>query len=92
MRKHKGYILSLTMMVLFLGFFSSGGVPAAKPIFSIYPTAPGSAPVSASPHKPVTGLYRFEMSGPDRVLSGEALVPDGMADFFKPDGGTVSRW
>src|SRR5512139_429057 len=93
MRKQGGYIPGLTMMVLFLGLLFLGGCAGSKTYLlnlSYSPLgAPQFLPMSA---KPVTlALYQFEDVRPDRVYLGRRVYRDGMADFFKPDGGTVEQ-
>jgi len=42
--------------------------------------------------KPVTvAVYQFEDVRPDRLYLGRRVYPDGTADFYKPDAGTVEQ-
>lgn len=49
-------------------------------------------PFIAITDKPVTvAVYQFEDVRPDRIFLGRRVYPDGTADFYKPDAGTVEQ-
>jgi hypothetical protein len=49
-------------------------------------------PFIAITDKPVTvAVYQFEDVRPDRIFLGRRVYPDGTADFYKSDAGTVEQ-
>ncbi len=92
MKKQTGKALWIvcTLLVLFL----AGGCSTASKTYLLNFTYNPSAvqPFIAFSDKPVTvAVYQFEDVRPDRLYLGRRVYPDGTADFYKPDAGTVEQ-
>ena len=85
---------ALLIVCALLALLLAGGCSTASKTyllnFSYNPAAVQSYITFAD--KPVTvAVYQFEDVRPDRLYLGRRVYPDGTADFYKPDAGTVEQ-
>ncbi len=84
---------ALLMVGVLCSLFLAGGCSASKTYLLNF----GFNPKDVQPYltfadKPVTvAVYQFEDVRPDRLHLGRRVYPDGTADFYKPDAGTVEQ-
>jgi len=74
-------------------FWAGGCSTASKTYLLNLNYNPASVdPFIALSDKPVTvAVYQFEDLRPDRLNLGRRIYPDGTADFYKPDAGSVEQ-
>ena len=85
---------ALLMICALLALFLAGGCSTASKTYLLnfnYKPAAGQ-PFLTFSDKPVTvAVYQFEDVRPDRLYLGRRVYPDGTADFYKPDAGSVEQ-
>jgi hypothetical protein len=89
-RTGNGLLILGALLILFL---AGGCSTASKTYLLNFNYNPGAVqPFISFSDKPVTvAVYQFEDVRPDRLYLGRRVYPDGTADFYKADAGTVEQ-
>ena len=92
MKKQTGKTLLIFCALLAL-FLTGGCSTASKTYLLNFHYNPAAVqPFIPFSDKPVTvAVYQFEDVRPDRLYLGRRVYPDGTADFYKPDAGSVEQ-
>ena len=92
MKKQTGKTLLIFCALLAL-FLTGGCSTASKTYLLNFNYNPAAVqPFIPFSDKPVTvAVYQFEDVRPDRLYLGRRVYPDGTADFYKPDAGSVEQ-
>ncbi|MFH1858101.1 MAG: hypothetical protein ABH845_04275 [Candidatus Omnitrophota bacterium] len=91
MRRNRG-IICFFWGILILGMVIVGGCAGSKTYLLNLKYDTSKVPAFVSRSKGVTvAVYDFQDVRPDTQFIGKRVYRDGMADFFKPDSGTVAQ-